>query len=115
MSNHTDPNAPAFPAQFFDERATGLSVRQYAAIQLKVPSSGTDWLDDMIRKSLRDDFAAKAMPMALKHVQEIVDEETGQPFGFDFKGFGDISGDCDMTAEYAYELADAMLQARKGS
>lgn len=92
-----------------------MNLRQYTAIKLKAPNSGTEWLDDMIRKSLRDDFAAKAMPMAIKHVQEIVDEETGKPFGFDFKGFGDISDDCHMTAEYAYELADAMLRARDGS
>ena len=35
----------------------GMSLREYAAIKLKVPESGTDWLDDMIRKSLRDDMA----------------------------------------------------------
>jgi hypothetical protein len=29
----------------------GMTLRQYAAIKLKVPDSGTDWLDDMIRKS----------------------------------------------------------------
>jgi hypothetical protein len=31
----------------------GMTLRQYAAIKLKVPDSGTDWLDDMIRESLR--------------------------------------------------------------
>jgi hypothetical protein len=30
-----------------------MTLRQYAAIKLKVPNSGTDWLDDMIRESLR--------------------------------------------------------------
>jgi hypothetical protein len=29
----------------------GMTLRQYAAIKLKVPDSGTDWLDDMILKS----------------------------------------------------------------
>lgn len=33
----------------------GMSLRQYAAITLKVPDSGTDWLDDMIRQSLLAD------------------------------------------------------------
>lgn len=30
---------------------TGFSKREYAAILLKVPNSGVDWLDDMIRES----------------------------------------------------------------
>ena len=40
---------------------SGMTLRQYAAIKLRVPNSGTDWLDEMIRTSLRDDLAAKAM------------------------------------------------------
>lgn len=39
----------------------GMSLRQYAAIQLRVPKSGIDWLDEMIRKARRDDVAARAM------------------------------------------------------
>ena len=38
-----------------------MTLRQYAAIKLKVPDSGDDWLDAMIEESLRDDFAVKAM------------------------------------------------------
>lgn len=49
---------PAFP-QSNDQVVAGLplnacegmTLRQYAAIHLKVPDSGTDWLDDMIKKS----------------------------------------------------------------
>ena len=37
------------------------NLRQYAAIKLKVPNSGIDWLDVMIVESLRDDIAAKAL------------------------------------------------------
>ena len=37
-----------------------MTLRQYAAIKLRVPNSGTDWLDEMILKSLRDELAAKA-------------------------------------------------------
>ena len=29
----------------------GMTLRQYAAIKLKVPDSGTDWLDEMIVKA----------------------------------------------------------------
>lgn len=62
--------------------------------------------------TLLDYFAAKALPVAFKHVADIEDDETGVPFGFEFHGIG-ISADCDMTAEYAYELARAMMMERK--
>lgn len=40
----------------------GLTARQYAAIKLRVPDSGDEWLDAMIRESLRDEFAGKVLP-----------------------------------------------------
>lgn len=40
---------------------TGLTPRQYAAIHLCVPDSGLDWLDAMIDRARRDEFAEKAM------------------------------------------------------
>jgi hypothetical protein len=48
-----DTGGPAFPhidsgCGRFEE---GMTLRQYAAIHLKVPDSGTDWLDEMIKKS----------------------------------------------------------------
>ena len=57
----------AFPCTEYDteyERyftEAGMTLRQYAAIKLKVPDSGTDWLDGMITQSLRNDFAAKTV------------------------------------------------------
>ncbi len=60
----TNTGGPAFPsteANGANSGDVGMTPRQYAAINLKVPDSGTDWLDDMIRESLHDDFAAKAM------------------------------------------------------
>lgn len=36
---------------FMASNTEGMSLRQYAAIHLKIPNSGTDWLDEMIRKS----------------------------------------------------------------
>lgn len=63
-----DNGGPAFPVPLnpghsWNEMGPcdGMTLRQYAAIKLRVPDSGTDWLDEMIRKSMRDDFAAKAM------------------------------------------------------
>jgi hypothetical protein len=68
-----------------------MTLRQYAAIKLRVPNSGTDWLDDMIRTSLRDDLAAKAMRgfIACPNTQ-------GEPEGI---------------ATWCYMMADAMLKA----
>ena len=88
---------PAFPrphsgnTNFAQE---GMTLREYAAIKLKVPDSGTHWLDDMIRQSIRDDFAAKA-------IQGLLLDDNG-----DFS-------DPKWLAERAYVFADAMLKARE--
>lgn len=55
----------------------GMSLRQYAAIHLRVPSSGTDWLDAMIRESLRDEIAAKALAGLLAN-----NERDAMPSGY---------------------------------
>ena len=50
MSNEDDPAFPMWePTQ--GVWIPGLSAKQYAAIHLRVPSSGVDWLDDMIREA----------------------------------------------------------------
>ena len=98
MSN-TNTGGPAFPTPRYergDMYSLGMTMRQYAAIKLKVPDSGTDWLDDMIRKSLLDDFAAKAMQGMLACP---VQPQSG----------------ADMYARDAYVVADAMLKAREAS
>lgn len=77
MSENDGKNLPAMPLTYknttketvpfmgFDvppETAitfSGLSERQYAAIHLKVPDTGDQWLDDMIRESLRTDLSAR--------------------------------------------------------
>ncbi|WP_186092828.1 hypothetical protein [Burkholderia gladioli] len=91
---------PAFPVntQRFEDGSinvypeSGMSLRAYAAIKLRVPDSGIDWLDDMIRTSMQDEFAAKAMSGML-----------ADP---------DFPGDLTDTAKIAYDFADAMLKAR---
>jgi hypothetical protein len=70
----------------------GVTLRQYAAIKLRVPESGTDWLDDMIRKSNRDIFAAAALQGNIAHPE--------------------VTGNRDDIARDAYKYADAMLKAR---
>ena len=57
MKDQKKPNAFPYSGVGDDMNySRGMSLRQYAAIKLKVPDSGTDWLDDMIRQSLKDDY-----------------------------------------------------------
>jgi hypothetical protein len=84
---------PAFPMGYHPEGNNadhfGMTLRQYAAIKLCVPDSGADWLDDMIRKSNRNHFAAHA-------INEVGWYEN-----------------MDNSAAMAYLIADAMLKARE--
>lgn len=101
MSKET--GGPAFPAEedvhypsaIITEKHQGMTLRQYAAIKLKAPGSGTDWLDEMISKSFRDELAAKVMQ------------------GIYAGGNLDESDSCAMVAIQAYTQADAMLKARE--
>lgn len=110
MTQRND-GGPAYPipCQFdascgprFESGYGGMSLRQYAAIKLRVPDSGTDWLDDMIRQSLRDEAAARAMQGWLASYgpgdRHPVDEDAAM-----------------AVAKQAYAMADAMLAAREGS
>ena len=93
-------SGPAFPTSFSKDYPTeivgGMTLREYAAIKLRVPDSGTDWLDEMIRKSVRDELAARAMQGFAAA------ENTG------WKSM-------DHIAETAYEWADAMLRAKEAA
>ena len=98
MSVHKDQ--PAFPAT--EEHGcnigwSGMSLRQYAAIKLKVADSGVDWLDEMIIKSKRDDLAGKAMQGILAGQHPITKED-------------DVFY---VVSKVSYEFADAMLKARE--
>jgi hypothetical protein len=86
-------------------QAHGISLREYAAIKLRVPDSGIDWLDDMIRKSQRDEFAAKAMQAFISaYPCQAIDREDGG-----------IPADSESIADDAYDVADAMLRTREAS
>ena len=56
------PGLRILPNSDFIHPEFGMTLRQYAAIKLRVPNSGSDWLDEMIRTSLRDELAAKTQP-----------------------------------------------------
>ena len=94
MSEKIETGGPAFPRPQGGD--AGMTLRQYAAIKLRVPNSGTDWLDEMIRQSLRDEMAAKAM-------QGMAGSRRYCEVGWD---------QADMASQ-AYEIADAMLEARE--
>ena len=107
MSNDkTNGSGPAFPAMgehnspsgnryVFNE---GLSLRQYAAIKLRVPDSGEEWLDEMIRKSLRDEFAGKAMEGILAYPGRVQHDTAKTP---------------EAVSRLAYDYANFMLKARE--
>lgn len=48
-SNARGGNGDSLPTK--DREFAILTAQQYAAIHLKVPDSGLEWLDEMIRKS----------------------------------------------------------------
>lgn len=84
-----DDGGSAFPLSTVTT-CDGMTLRQYAAIKLCIPDSGTDWLDDMIRKAQRDRFAGQAL--ANRYSQDASNEK--------------------LVAKWAYQVADAMLEAR---
>lgn len=61
--NLGDPAAPCLETGLngLRLRAPGLTIRQYAAITLRVPMSGDPELDAMIREARRLDMATSAM------------------------------------------------------
>jgi len=82
---------PAFPSTHMHGQEEGMTLRQYAAIKLRVPNSGTDWLDDMICVSLRHDLAARALEVELSIFPNMSPREIVRRAG---------------------EVADTMLRAR---
>ena len=94
---NANTGGPAFPTlteHGFNYGAPGMTLQEYAAIKLKMPNSGTEWLDEMISQSLRNDFAAKAM-------QAYTSSERGQ------------EAPPESVAFVAYQMADEMMQRRQ--
>lgn len=116
MSAPADGNIPAFPhiadvASFRDgvmvkQQVTsgGMTLRQYAAIRLRVPDSGLPWLDAMITRAKRDEFAGQALAGICANSSEVLLRASANE--------ADIRGETRMSQTYAresYEMADAML------
>lgn len=85
-----DDGGPAFPAKHtvlstpeqralgvdgFVEELPGLTKREYAAIHLRVPDSGSQWLDEMIEKARRTEFAGRALAGLLSNSAAAVPAE----------------------------------------
>ena len=64
MQDHTDIPKPKYSGYQIDTRAIkvkDMSLQIMAAIELRIPESGIDWLDKMIAKAERRDIAVKLL------------------------------------------------------
>lgn len=95
----------AFPA-YRNHDDPGLSTRQYAAIHLCVPSSGTPWLDAMIREALRDRIATAALQGLLAADGAVSEGGSTQQWHF--------TNSASSAEKVARIMADALL-ARKAA
>ena len=81
------------------KQLAGMTLRHYAAIHLKVPNSGDEWLDEMITESAHKDFAAKAMQGYIMDEAIARDSDNGMVW-------------LNKIAKASYEMADTMIKAR---
>jgi hypothetical protein len=80
MSANLDKPAMPHVSSYFDggepnEISPGLTAREHACIQLRVPKSGDPELDALIREAVRRDLAGKAMQgMLSSHYPAVTSE-----------------------------------------
>ena len=122
----TNDGGPAFPRPdaLDDEghhipfsNADGMSIREYAAIHLRVPMSDCKWLDDMIHEAHRNKVTERAVQGIMSGPLANPDEKyhlrdwfAGQALA----GLASSDAGWDFIAHGAYAAADAMLAARNG-
>ena len=102
----TATHDPATPIKTDDFQYFGLTALEYAAIKLRVPDSGTEWLDAMIRKSIRDRYVEIAMQSVLSDElanRAPYDEDTGEKID---------TLDDPFLGAICHDIADHMLKAR---
>ena len=92
-------SGPAFPGQTDHgggqiESWIGMTLRQYAAIKLKVADSGEPWLDAMLERSRRDKFARAMLASVFSSSSKTVPSP-------------------ESIAKAAYTIANAMIGASK--
>lgn len=101
-------NKPAFPnkgreGDYKDQN--GMTLQQYAAIHLKVPNSGEEWLDEIIREARRLDYVGMALQSLLSAegaVMLLGKNPTAKLFNDQTAAKAYASG--------AYKLADALMK-----
>ena len=105
-----ETGGPAFPMRSYEDwngveipGSAGMTLRQYAAIELRVPNSGTDWLDEMITKANRDGFAGLALKGLLANIDDF-------PM---LSAVEDVDKGVATVAMFSYRIAAAMLVARE--
>lgn len=77
----------------------GMTLRMYTAINLRIPNSGLDWLDDMIRVRLRDEIAQQFLNSALEWASS--------------EYHGNREEIQRVVIESCYKVADVMMQVRE--
>ena len=96
----TEPRHDRHRGEYSDTYSTGgLTKREHAAILLRVPKSGDDEIDAMIREANRRDAAAAAM-------RGLLSRESAKPMGFQIADINDFH---QRMAEIAIHSADAIL------
>ena len=105
VGNYADPHYAKEGVQ-----GPGMTLREYACIHLRVPETNHDWLNELIRKSQRDEFAAKAM---VYYMNEWTDGIRNGKYASEITGRADDDSAHHVIAHDAYEMADAMLRARE--
>ena len=84
------------------EQYKGMTLRDYSCIKLKVPDTDKDWLNEIIVKSLKNDFAGQAL-IALIQKEPEQTNTLSNPGGRKYE---------EWMAGEAYLLADAMIKER---
>ena len=102
-----EDTGPAFPPEHTPMTYSGMTPRQNAAIKLRVPNSGIDWLDAMILQSRRDELAKAAMQGELASMAD----PNGCGYGLAFYANDD---EIKRLTRHWYRIADAMIAAGKG-
>lgn len=110
MSTTNDGSDFALPGQYMDfqpstgdqvvrEQWFGFTQRERAAIDLRVPDSGSEWLDEMIREGRRLDMATASLSGLFSNVNTVPkDDETFQQVYA-------------KASEASLAIADALLRA----
>jgi hypothetical protein len=96
---HTNDKHPASEMNV----SYGMTLKQYAAIHLKVPRSGDKDIDGMIRESRKADFAVQAMAGLL--AGSALKDETSD--GYATRAFGAADA---LLAEWEKEAGQAKRQ-----